>query len=70
MWSLAISLSKENVPERLLEVVSTVAGRLIEAELYEVAGELYEDINATKEVSIPVFTLLMLLDSKTLNRNA
>ncbi|XP_024359090.2 intraflagellar transport protein 172 isoform X4 [Physcomitrium patens] len=51
VWSLAISLSKENVPERLLEVVSTVAGRLIEAELYEVAGELYEDINATKEAT-------------------
>ena len=58
MWGLAISLAKENVEKRLPEVVNTVAGRLMEVERYEAAGELYEDINAMKEVSIHSFTLL------------
>jgi hypothetical protein len=52
VWGLAINLAKEHVENRLPEVVSTVAGRLLEMERYEAAGELYEDINAMKEVSI------------------
>ena len=57
MWSLAISVAKENVEKRLPEVVNTVAGRLMEVERYEAAGELYEDINAMNEVSIFAFRL-------------
>lgn len=47
---MAIALAKEHVEERLPEVVTAVAGRLFEMECYEAAGELYEDINAMKEV--------------------
>jgi hypothetical protein len=57
VWGLAISLAKENVEKRLPEVVNTVAGRLVAVERYEAAGELYEDINAMKEVSIHAFTM-------------
>lgn len=69
MWSLVISLLKENVLEWFFEVVSIVVGCLIEVELYEVVGEFYEDINVMKEVSIFVFILLMLFDFKILNCN-
>jgi hypothetical protein len=51
VWGLAISVAKEHVVKRLPEVVSTVTGRLRDMERYEAAGELYEDINAMKEVS-------------------
>lgn len=60
VWSLAIGLAKEHVEKRLPEVVSTVAGRLVEMERCEAAGELYEDINAIKEVSIHASTSLLL----------
>lgn len=60
MWGLAISLAKEHVEKRLPEVVNTVAGRLMEVERFEAAGELYEDISAMKEVSIHPFTFLSM----------
>lgn len=49
---MAINLAKEHVEKRLPEVVSKVAGHLLEMERYEAAGGLYEDINAMKEVVI------------------
>lgn len=50
VWGLAINLAKEHVEKRLPEVVTTVAKWLSQADRYEAAGELYEDINAMKDV--------------------
>lgn len=50
VWGLAINLAKEHVEKRLPEVVTTVAKWLSQADCYEAAGELYEDINAMKDV--------------------
>lgn len=60
MWSLVIGLVKEYVEKCFFEVVSMVVGCLVEMECCEVVGELYEDINVIKEVSIYVFILLLL----------
>ena len=56
VWGLAITLSKEHVEKRLHEVVTTVAKWLSQADRYEAAGELYEDINAMKDV-IPLYPI-------------
>lgn len=54
---MAINLTKEHVEKRLPEVVTTVAGHLLEMECYEAAGELYEDIKAIKEVCFYAYTM-------------